>query len=405
LPERSESGYVGEWGATVVSEGGGVRQYITSLRNGLAGFRATDGALLWKYNRIRSGGFLYSHTPIVSGDLVIATTGNSGGCAGVSLRSSGDGISAEEAYFIERETFLFTQDSTVLLDGKLYGFRTPGQVVCFDGRTGKQVWRQTLKNRANASFTCAGDRLLVHGSDGAVTLLAIAPEGVTEKGSFIVSGDAVEAGASMPVIAGGRLYLRRENELYVYELREGKSRPAATRIALDPPERPSGVPRAADPQAAFVPTPFSIGRRMLRLAKVTKEDVVCDLGSGDGRILLEAGEAGARGIGYEINPELVRLSRKMIEARGLKERVTIEERDMLTADLSSVSVVAVYLPELFLEKLKPRFATLPKGARIVSHQFKIPGWVPSRTVVAFSKETTKAHTIHLYEVPFTEGEK
>jgi hypothetical protein len=246
--------------------------------------------------------------------------------------------------------------------------------------------------------------LIVHGSDGAVTLLAVGPEGVHEKGSFTVAGEAVEAGASMPVIAGGRLYLRRENGLFVYDLREGagRTRQGPTRIILEPPPRGSDVPRAGDPQAAFVATPYDIVRRMIRLARVTTTDVVCDLGSGDGRILFEAAQVGARGIGYEINPELVQQSRKMAETRGLKDLVAIEERDMMTADLSAVTVVAVYLPETFLERLKPRFATLKKGTRIVSHQFRIPGCVPVRTVVVLSKETGRTHTLHLYEAPLTE---
>ncbi|RPH38214.1 MAG: class I SAM-dependent methyltransferase [Planctomycetota bacterium] len=171
-----------------------------------------------------------------------------------------------------------------------------------------------------------------------------------------------------------------------------------------PPPAGAGIQR--DRRAAFVPTPSDVVQRMLRMAGVTKADVVCDLGSGDGRIVIAAAQDhGARGIGYEIDPQLVRLSRQAIEQRQLRKLVTIEDEDMYTADLSSATVVSVYLPEEFLEKLKPKFAPLKPGTRIVSHQFRIPGVVPEKEIEVESKEDGLLHKIYLWTTPLKETGK
>jgi cyclopropane fatty-acyl-phospholipid synthase-like methyltransferase len=145
---------------------------------------------------------------------------------------------------------------------------------------------------------------------------------------------------------------------------------------------------------------------MLRLAGVGKDDLVYDLGSGDGRIVATAARVhGARAVGIEIDSDLVKLSRKTIAAGGLQSLASIEQKDMFAVELSKASVVAVYLPEQFLEKLKPQFAKLPRGARIVSHQFKIPGYLAERELPGNSAEDGEPHRIYLYETPFREAGK
>ena len=129
-------------------------------------------------------------------------------------------------------------------------------------------------------------------------------------------------------------------------------------------------------------------------------------GSGDGRIVFTAvRDHGARAVGIEIDADLVLVSKKCIAAAGLQSLASIEQKDMYTVDLSPASVVAVYLPEEFLEKLKPQFQKLPQGARIVSHQFKIPGYVPDRELPGTSGEDGSSHSIYLYEAPFTKANK
>jgi outer membrane protein assembly factor BamB len=406
---QSGDSFDGEWGSTVVAEADGVRQYLAFLRHGLAGFRASDGALLWTYDRIAKGPYRYSHTPILSEDLVIATTGNGGGMAGLKLRRSADGVAVDEKYFVARTSMQFTQDSSIVLDNRLYGLYSWRVMICWDARTGVRVWHHRLAGqRGSPSFTVAGERLILHFSDGPVVLAAITPEGILEKSSFTVPGETVDAGAAMPVVAGGRLYLRRENSLFAYDLREAPpaSAPATRRLVFTPPETPSRDELPKERRAAFVSTPEDVVHRMLRMAAVKKADVVCDLGSGDGRIVrIAARDHGTRAIGYEIDPELVRLSRSLTEAWGLQDRVTIMDQDMFTADLTSVTVLALYLPEEFLKKLMPQFAKLKPGARIVSHQFRLPGVVPTRSLTAVSSDTGRVHGIYLYEVPLREEGK
>jgi protein-L-isoaspartate O-methyltransferase len=159
------------------------------------------------------------------------------------------------------------------------------------------------------------------------------------------------------------------------------------------------APRPA-PRPVFVPTPLDVVTRMLDLAEVDKDDVVVDLGSGDGRIVIAAAKKyGCRAIGYEIDKELVRISRERVQNEDLAELVTIEDQDMYTADLSGVDVVAVYVYASVLEKMKPQFEQLKPGALIVSHFFEIPGIEPTEVVEFESEETGSTQKVLLYEAP------
>ena len=133
---------------------------------------------------------------------------------------------------------------------------------------------------------------------------------------------------------------------------------------------------------------------MLRLADVRSSDVVMDLGSGDGRIVIAAARHfGARGIGIEIDPELVATARNNAEQAGVTERVRFVAQDVLVADLSQASVVTMYLLSPLIERLKPKLlAELKPGTRIVAHDFGFKDWTPDRQV-------TISKTILLYVVP------
>ena len=121
---------------------------------------------------------------------------------------------------------------------------------------------------------------------------------------------------------------------------------------------------------------------MLRLARVTPADVVYDLGSGDGRVLvLAAQKFGARGVGIEIDRRLVALSREIVRDSAVADRVTIREGDLFTADISAASVVTLYLSRSINRELEPKLKReLRPGTRIVSHQFPIGNWTPDETV-------------------------
>jgi SAM-dependent methyltransferase len=136
------------------------------------------------------------------------------------------------------------------------------------------------------------------------------------------------------------------------------------------------------PDIHYTPTRHNIAEAMLTLAGVTKDDVVYDLGSGDGRLpILAAQLHGARGVGIEIDPKLVALSWTNARDAGVGDRVTFIEGDLFTADISPATVVMLYLSTSVLRQLEPKLRSeLRPGTRIVSHQFWIPGWPPEKTI-------------------------
>jgi SAM-dependent methyltransferase len=136
------------------------------------------------------------------------------------------------------------------------------------------------------------------------------------------------------------------------------------------------------PDIYFAPTPEVLADAMLNLAKVTADDVVYDLGSGDGRIvLLAAQKYRARGVGIELQPRLVELSRQIAREGEVENRVTFIEGDLFTADISPATVVTLWLSEPINNRLEPKLRReLRPGTRIVSRQFPIGGWEPSETI-------------------------
>jgi SAM-dependent methyltransferase len=134
------------------------------------------------------------------------------------------------------------------------------------------------------------------------------------------------------------------------------------------------------PDVPFVPAPPEIVDAMLDLAKVQSSDVVYDLGSGDGRIVIAAArKRGARGVGVEIDPDLVAESRERAARAGVGDKVKIAEQDFFQTDLRPATVIMVHLLPEVLGKLKPRFQQqLRPGARIVSFAFEIPDWKPAK---------------------------
>jgi hypothetical protein len=137
----------------------------------------------------------------------------------------------------------------------------------------------------------------------------------------------------------------------------------------------------ADVRAPFITTPGSVVEHMLELAGTQSADVVMDLGSGDGRIVIAAAQKfGARGIGIELDRGLVEESRRNAEHANVAARVSFVQGDVLTADLSPASVVTLYLLPGLIGKLQPRLIyELRPGTRIVAHAFGMAGWKPDRT--------------------------
>jgi SAM-dependent methyltransferase len=132
----------------------------------------------------------------------------------------------------------------------------------------------------------------------------------------------------------------------------------------------------------YVPTPENVVEEMLRLARPTQQDLVYDLGSGDGRILITAAKKyGARGIGVDIDPRLVREARENAEKAGVAHLVTFREGDLFRTDLREATIVTLYLLPSVNLRLRPKlFQELAPGTRIVSHNYNMGDWQPEQTV-------------------------
>jgi len=155
-------------------------------------------------------------------------------------------------------------------------------------------------------------------------------------------------------------------------------------------------PAKKPPDVIYVPTPQPVVDAMLELAQVKKTDVVYDLGSGDGRIVIAAAKKyGATGVGFEIDPALVKKARENAAAAGVSNRVRFVTQDLFTADLSRASVVTLYLLQSINERLRPKLVRqLKPGARIVSHVFNMgPEWPAEKTM------TVDRSRIFLWRIP------
>jgi len=155
----------------------------------------------------------------------------------------------------------------------------------------------------------------------------------------------------------------------------------------------------------FVPTPVEVIDKMLELAEVKKGDVVYDLGSGDGRIVIRAAQKyGVRAVGIEMDSLLLAKARKDAKAGGVSHLVEFRAEDALKADISKATVVTLYMLPWFNEAMKPSFKKyLKPGARIVAHDFGIEGWEPDKTEKLPEPEKKLGgylhyHTIHLWRI-------
>jgi SAM-dependent methyltransferase len=148
--------------------------------------------------------------------------------------------------------------------------------------------------------------------------------------------------------------------------------------------RVAGQQPVRAPDIYFAPTWEPVVFEMLELARVTADDIVFDLGSGDGRIvILAAQKYGARGVGIELDRKLVEISRQVAREAQVERQVTFIEGDLFTADISRATVVTLYLSTSTNRQLEPKLKReLRPGTRIVSHQFRLGDWPPDRVVRA-----------------------
>jgi ubiquinone/menaquinone biosynthesis C-methylase UbiE len=156
------------------------------------------------------------------------------------------------------------------------------------------------------------------------------------------------------------------------------------------------APALRSPDVIYVPTPQAVVDAMLQVAKVGSNDIVYDLGSGDGRIPITAAQKyGARGIGIDINPDRIKEANENAVKANVTNRVTFRNQDLFEANISEATVVTLYLLQSLNEKLRPKlFRDLKPGTRVVSHAFSMgPEWPPEQTLVVEDR------TIYYWTIP------
>lgn len=167
------------------------------------------------------------------------------------------------------------------------------------------------------------------------------------------------------------------------------------------------APGAYEPQVGqegkdvvWVPTSQALVDKMLDVAKVTRNDFVIDLGSGDGRTVITAAKRGARALGIEYNPDMVALSRRNAANAGVGERAVFNRADLFESDISQASVITMFLLNTINMKLRPKLLELKPGTRIVSNTFSMGDWEADQTVKANEAEGCTSYcTAYLWIVP------
>jgi tRNA G37 N-methylase Trm5 len=159
----------------------------------------------------------------------------------------------------------------------------------------------------------------------------------------------------------------------------------------------AGMVRADErlPTVPYVPTPEEVVEKMLTMAKVSKNDVVYDLGCGDGRIVITAAQKyGARGVGIDLNPERIKEANENLKKAGVGDRVKFMVGDLFEANFADASVVTLYLLPQVNVALRPQlWRQLKVGTRVVSHAFDMgPEWPPERT------ETVDGRTVYMWTI-------
>ncbi len=142
----------------------------------------------------------------------------------------------------------------------------------------------------------------------------------------------------------------------------------------------TAAPATRRPDVIYVPTPEEVVEAMLQVAKVTKNDVIYDLGCGDGRIPVTAAKKyGARGVGIDIDPQRIKEANENVQRNGVGDKVKIMQADLFETDLSEATVVTLYLLPSLNQKLMPKLKKeLKPGTRIVSHAFDMGDWKPDQ---------------------------
>ena len=223
--QQANIGRKGEDGAgyasLVISNAGGVKQYVTLLGRGLVGVEAATGKPLWAYNGVANG-TANIPTPLVGGDMVFGSSGYGTGAALIKLNKSRTGFAAQEVYFLPAKQMQNHHGGMILKDGYIYCGTGHGEgyPLCIEARSGLDAWRPGRgAGSGSAAIAYADNHLYFRYQDGTMALIEATPKAYKLKGTFKAASHNGEAWAH-PVIAGGKLYLRDQDELLCYDVRK-----------------------------------------------------------------------------------------------------------------------------------------------------------------------------------------
>ena len=223
IPELGEKGRDGAaYSSAVISHGGGVKQYVQLMGRGLIGVEAETGRFLWGYNRVAND-VANIATPIVGGDYVFTSTGYRTGSALLKLSPEGNGIRADEVYWLEANIMQNHHGGLILHEGYIYTGtgHNKGFPISAKFETGEVAWGPIRNEGADsAAIAYADGRLYLRYQNGLVILIEATPEEYRERGSFMIP-DVERPSWPHPVITGGRLYLREQNSLFCYDVTAG----------------------------------------------------------------------------------------------------------------------------------------------------------------------------------------
>ena len=248
------------------------------------------------------------------------------------------------------------------------------------------VWFQAPRFDANGKKTANAQfaRVLYNGT--------LIHENLERTGRSEGSLDIPEAAVNPLLLQGGKTPMAFRN-IYV---RPMKQLPLFASAKKPMPE----LKVIRTPDVIFVPTPQDVVECMLDLVKVQKDDVVYDLGCGDGRIVVTAAKKyGCKGFGFDIDPERIKDSLANVEKNNVGDLVTIEQKDIFTLDLSPATVVTLYLLPSLNVKLIPQLEKLKPGTRIVSHDFDMKGVKPDQVLEVKSEHDGSSHTVYFWTTP------
>ena len=211
------------YSSIVISHGAGVKQYVQLVGRGVMGVRASDGKLLWTYNRVANG-TANIPTPICYDDHVFASTGYGAGAVLLKLKKESDSVAASEVYFLDGTKFQnhhggMIRDGEYIYTGHRHG---QGDPTCLHLPTGEITWRGRTRNldppvSGSAAITYVNGKILFRYQNGTIALIDASPAGFEVRGEFVPEYQEGESW-SHPVVVDGKLYLREQDKLMCYEL-------------------------------------------------------------------------------------------------------------------------------------------------------------------------------------------